>query len=70
VRAGESPISKGMIERKEPFWTYAFEVACARNNIDHRLTKPKHPWTQWAGRAHEPHHQGRDRQTLPLRNPQ
>ena len=23
----------------------AFELACARNDIDHRLTKPKHPWT-------------------------
>jgi hypothetical protein len=22
----------------------AFKVACARNNIDHRLTKPRHPW--------------------------
>ncbi len=20
-------------------------MACARNTIDHRLTKPKHPWT-------------------------
>ena len=36
---------KAMIERKEPFWAHAFEVACARNDIDHRLTKPKHPWT-------------------------
>jgi transposase InsO family protein len=23
----------------------AFEFACAKANIDHRLTKPKHPWT-------------------------
>jgi transposase InsO family protein len=36
---------KAMIERKEPFWAHAFDVACARNDIDHRLTKPKHPWT-------------------------
>jgi len=36
---------KGMLERGEPFWAPAFEVACARNGIDHRLTKPKHPWT-------------------------
>ncbi len=36
---------KDMIERKQPFWAHAFEVACARNDIDHRLTKPKHPWT-------------------------
>ena len=36
---------KGMLHRGEPFWAPAFEVACARNDIDHRLTKPKHPWT-------------------------
>ena len=36
---------KAMIERKEPFWAHAFDVACARDDIDHRLTKPKHPWT-------------------------
>ena len=36
---------KGMLDRGEPFWAPAFEVACARNDIDHRLTKPKHPWT-------------------------
>ena len=29
----------------EPFWAHAFEYACAQNNIDHRLTKPRHPWT-------------------------
>lgn len=34
-----------MIERKEPFRAHAFEYACAVANIDHRLTKPKHPWT-------------------------
>ena len=34
-----------MIERKEPFRAHAFEYACAVVNIDHRLTKPKHPWT-------------------------
>lgn len=36
---------KAMIERKQPFWAHAFEVACARNDIDRCLTKPKHPWT-------------------------
>lgn len=36
---------KAMIERKELFRAHAFELACARNDIDHRLTKPKHPWT-------------------------
>jgi transposase InsO family protein len=29
----------------EIFRAHAFELACARNNIDHRLTKPNHPWT-------------------------
>jgi transposase-like protein len=43
---GWSPTEiKHMIERKEPFRAHAFEYACARNDIDHRLTKPKHPWT-------------------------
>ena len=36
---------KQMIERKEPFRAHAFEYACALADIDHRLTKPKHPWT-------------------------
>ena len=36
---------KEMIARKQPFRAHAFETACARNDIDHRLTKPKHPWT-------------------------
>jgi len=27
------------------FRAHAFELACAKNDIDHRLTKPKHPWT-------------------------
>jgi transposase InsO family protein len=34
-----------MLERGEPFRAPAFKVACARNDIDHRLTKPRHPWT-------------------------
>jgi transposase InsO family protein len=36
---------KQMIERKQPFRAHAFEYACALADIDHRLTKPKHPWT-------------------------
>jgi hypothetical protein len=31
--------------RNEVVLAYAFEYACALNNIDHRLTKPKHRWT-------------------------
>jgi transposase InsO family protein len=36
---------KELIDRKQPFRAHAFELACARSDIDHRLTKPKHPWT-------------------------
>jgi len=27
------------------FRAHSFELACAQNHIDHRLTKPCHPWT-------------------------
>ena len=36
---------KVMLERKELFRAHSFELACAENDIDHRLTKPRHPWT-------------------------
>jgi hypothetical protein len=36
---------KQMIANRQPFLAHAFEYACALNDIDHRLTKPKHPWT-------------------------
>jgi transposase InsO family protein len=36
---------KDMMARGVPFRAHAFEYACACNDIDHRLTKPKHPWT-------------------------
>jgi transposase InsO family protein len=36
---------KQLIADKEPFRAHAFEYACALNDIDHRLTKPRHPWT-------------------------
>jgi hypothetical protein len=58
-----------MITGKEPFRAHAFEYACALTDIDHRLTRPKHPWTNGPGRAHESHHQGRHRQAVPLRRP-
>ncbi|MGE0775857.1 MAG: hypothetical protein AB7G25_02650 [Sphingomonadaceae bacterium] len=29
----------------ERFRAHAFEYACARNDIDHLTTRPKHPWT-------------------------
>ena len=36
---------KDAIDRGEIFRAHAFELACARNDIEHRLTKPNHPWT-------------------------
>jgi transposase InsO family protein len=36
---------KQALERGERFRAHAFELACAQNDIDHRLTKPRHPWT-------------------------
>lgn len=40
-----APDIKAAIEAGETFWAHAFETACARMDIDHRLTKPRHPWT-------------------------
>ena len=34
-----------MLERGELFLWHAFEFACAELGIEHRLTKPRHPWT-------------------------
>ena len=36
---------KEALQRGEVFRAHAFELACARADIDHRLTKPNHPWT-------------------------
>ena len=55
-----------MIAGRKPFLSHAFEYACTLNDVDHRLTKPKHPGT--VRPADQPHHQGRDCQTLLLRN--
>ena len=33
------------LAKGEPFWAHAFEYACATLGIEHRTTKPKHPWT-------------------------
>lgn len=40
-----APLIKEAMERGELFRAHAFEYACAQNDIDHRLTKPRHPWT-------------------------
>ena len=36
---------KQAIAAGEIFRAHAFAYACAENDIEHRLTKPKHPWT-------------------------
>src|SRR5918998_996266 len=36
---------KQMLARKAPFRCRSFELACAQLDIEHRLTKPRHPWT-------------------------
>lgn len=36
---------KRMLANNEVFRCHAFELACARADIDHRLTRPNHPWT-------------------------
>ena len=40
-----APDIKAALDADELVWAHAFEYACAQNDIDHRLTKPKHPWT-------------------------
>ncbi len=44
VRSAVAEIRRAM-DSQEPFLAHAFEYACAQNHIDHRLTKPRHPWT-------------------------
>ena len=39
------PMIKEAMANGERFRAHAFEYACARNDIDHRTTKPRHPWT-------------------------
>ncbi len=36
---------KEMRAQKLPFRCHAFEAACADLDVEHRLTKPRHPWT-------------------------
>lgn len=39
------PLIVEALAKGEPVWAHAFEYACAKAGIDHRTTKPKHPWT-------------------------
>jgi hypothetical protein len=34
-----------MLERQQIVRAHSFDLACAQHDIDHRLTKPNHPWT-------------------------
>jgi transposase InsO family protein len=45
IRAQPHRTSRHLLTPESPFGPHAFEYACAQNEIDHRLTKPKHPWT-------------------------
>jgi hypothetical protein len=36
---------KRLLAEKAHFRCHSFSLACAQNNIDHRPTKPHHPWT-------------------------
>ena len=40
-----TPLIVEALARGEPVWAHAFEYACAKLGIEHRTTKPKHPWT-------------------------
>lgn len=44
VASAASDIRKAL-DAGEVVWCHAFEYGCALANIDHRLTKPNHPWT-------------------------
>jgi transposase len=39
------PLIRKAMATGELFRAHAFEYACAKADIDHRTTKPKHPWT-------------------------
>jgi transposase InsO family protein len=43
--ASAAPLIREAMDRREVFRAHSFELACAQNNIEHRLTKPYHPWT-------------------------
>ena len=43
--ASATPLIKDAIAAGETFRAHSFELACARNDVEHRLTKPRHPWT-------------------------
>lgn len=40
-----TPMIVEALAKGETVWAHAFEYACAQLGIEHRTTKPKHPWT-------------------------
>jgi transposase InsO family protein len=42
--ASAAPLIREAIARGEITHAHAFEFACAQNHVEHRLTKPYHPW--------------------------
>jgi len=40
-----TPLIVEALAKGETVWAHAFEYACAKLGIEHRTTKPKHPWT-------------------------
>jgi hypothetical protein len=52
---GRTPINEEAETKAEAYWAerdepriyrlHAFESACEKSGIEHRLTKPRHPWT-------------------------
>jgi Integrase core domain len=60
---------KQMLARKRLVRAHAFELACAQNacaqtDVAHRLTKPRHPWTNGQVERMNPHHQGSNRSAV------
>jgi transposase InsO family protein len=43
--ASAAPLIRQAMGRGEIFRAHAFELACAQDNVEHRLTKPHDPWT-------------------------
>ena len=50
------------------YMTHMFDHALPRKRHRTSADQDQASLDQWPGRAHEPHHQGSDRQTLPLRS--
>jgi hypothetical protein len=60
-------IIREAVDRGEIVRAHSFELACAQNRIEQRLTKPYHPVDKRPGRENEQDAQGGHRPALPLR---